>query len=42
MSKESEKIKSIHWTGIEFNNGNVIDLTGIISQEDLEKVHIAR
>ena len=42
VNKESEKIKSIHWTGIEFNNGDVLDLTGIISQEDVEKVHVAR
>ena len=42
VSKESEKIKSIHWTGIEFKNGDVLDLTGVISQEDLEKVHVVR
>ena len=42
VSKESEKIKSIHWTGIEFKNGDVLDLTGVISQEDVEKVHVAR
>ncbi len=42
VSKESEKIKSIHWTGIEFKNGDVLDLTGVISQEDLEKAHVVR
>ena len=42
VSKESEKIKSIHWTGIEFKNGDVLDLTGVISQEDLEKIHVVR
>ena len=40
--EESEEIKSIHWTGVEFNNGDVLDLTGVISQEDVEKVHVAR
>ena len=42
VSKESEKIKSIHWTGIEFKNGDVLDLTGVISQKDLEKAHVVR
>jgi len=42
VSKESEKIKSIHWTGIEFKNGDVLDLTGVISQEDVEKIYVAR
>ncbi|MBC8282547.1 MAG: proteasome accessory factor PafA2 family protein [Nitrospinae bacterium] len=41
VSKESEKIKSIHWTGIEFENGDLVDLTGVISQEDVEKAHVA-
>ncbi len=41
VSKESEKIKSIHWTGIEFENGNILDLTGVISQEDVEKARVA-
>jgi proteasome accessory factor PafA2 len=40
VRKESEKIKKIHWTGIEFNNGDVLDLTGVISQEDVERVHV--
>ena len=39
VNKESEKIKSIHWTGIEFKNGDVVDLTGVISKEDVEKTH---
>ena len=42
VSKESEKIKSIHWTGIEFKNGDVLDLTGVISQKDVEKVHVSK
>ena len=37
VNKESENIKSIHWTGIEFENGDVIDLTGVITREDVEK-----
>ena len=37
VNKESEKIKSIHWTGIEFKNGDLVDLTGVISKEDVEK-----
>ena len=40
VRKESEKIKKIHWTGIEFNNGDVLDLTGAISQEDVGRVHV--
>ena len=40
VRKESEKIKQIHWTGIEFNNGEVLDLTGVISQEDVGRVHV--
>jgi len=41
VNKESEKIKSIHWTGIEFKNGDLVDLTGVISKEDVEKTHSA-
>ena len=41
VSKEGEKIKSIHWTGIEFENGDLLDLTGVISQEDVGKTHVA-
>ena len=37
VNKESEKVKSIHWTGIEFENGDILNLTGVISQEDVEK-----
>ena len=40
VRKESEKIKSIHWTGVEFENGDVLDLTGVISQEDLGRTHL--
>ena len=39
VRKESGKIKSIHWTGIEFENGDVLDLTGVISPDDVEKIH---
>ena len=41
VNKESEKIKSIHRTGIEFKNGDLVDLTGVISKEDVEKTHSA-
>jgi Pup amidohydrolase len=40
VRKGSEKIKKIHWTGIEFNNGDVLDLTGVISKEDVGRVHV--
>ena len=33
-----ENIKRIHWTGVEFINGEVLDLTGIISTEEVEEV----
>ena len=42
VSKESEKIKRIHWTGIEFENGDLLDLTEVISQEDVDKIHVAK
>jgi hypothetical protein len=42
VRKESEKIKSIHWTGIEFENGDVLDLTGVISQDDVEKTPLTK
>ena len=41
VNKESEKIKSIHWTGIEFENGDLLDLTGVINQEDVGKIHMS-
>lgn len=41
VSKEGENIKSIHWTGIEFENGDLVDLTGVIRQKDVEKIHVA-
>ena len=40
VSKAGEKIKSIHWTGIEFENGDLLDLTGVISQEEVGKTHV--
>ncbi len=39
VNKDGEKIKNIHWTGIEFTNGDLIDLTDVISKEDVEKTH---
>ena len=34
----AENIKRIHWTGVEFENGEILDLTGIISSEEVEEV----
>ncbi len=31
-----DRIRKIHWTGIEFDNGEVLDLTDIITQNDVE------
>ncbi len=38
VEQESDAIKNIHWTGIEFNNGEVIDLSTIITQEDVGQI----
>lgn len=32
-----DRIQKIHWTGIEFTNGEVLDLTDIITEEDVEQ-----
>ena len=32
------EISKIHWTRVEFNNGEVVDLTGLIHPADVEKV----
>jgi len=32
----TNKIKNIHWTGIEFKDGNFIDLSQTITSADLE------
>jgi proteasome accessory factor A len=38
VESERDNIKNIHWTGIEFNNGDFLDLTHVISAEDVEQV----
>ncbi len=38
VAQDVENIKSIHWTGIEFANGEVLDLTGVIHSEDVENI----
>ncbi len=38
VAQGAEKIKSIHWTGVEFMNGEILDLTGVISSEEVEEV----
>jgi len=35
VEQELDRIKNIHWTGIEFHNGDYLDLSGIISKEDV-------
>ena len=34
----AENIKRIHWTGVEFENGEILDLTGIITSEEVAEV----
>ena len=36
MAQDAENIKSIHWTGVEFANGEILDLTGVICPEEVE------
>ena len=38
VERERDNIKNIHWTGIEFNNGDFLDLTHVISAEDVEQI----
>jgi proteasome accessory factor A len=38
VEREPDNIKNIHWTGIEFNNGDFLDLTHVISAEDVEQI----
>ena len=38
MAQDAENIKSIHWTGVEFANGEVLDLTGVIYSEEVENI----
>ena len=37
VAQSADNIKRIHWTGVEFANGEVLDLTGVISSEEVEK-----
>ena len=34
---QHDNIKNIHWTGIEFNSGEFLDLNSIISPADVEQ-----
>ena len=38
VEQERDHIKNIHWTGIEFNNGEYLDLSGLITKEDVVQV----
>ncbi len=38
VAQGAEKIKSIHWTGVEFMNGEILDLTGVIGSEEVEEI----
>lgn len=38
VEQECEHIKNIHWTGVEFDNGEVVDLSGLITKDDVVQV----
>ena len=38
VAQAAENIKRIHWTGVEFVNGEILDLTGVISSEEVEEM----
>jgi proteasome accessory factor A len=38
VAQNAENIKRIHWTGVEFVNGEIMDLTGVISSEQVEEI----
>lgn len=38
VDQEQDNIRGIHWTGIEFKNGEYLDLTDIIHEQDVEQV----
>ncbi len=42
VAQDAENIKSIHWTGIEFVNGEILDLTGVIRPKEVEDILRAR
>ena len=37
VKNENDNIKNIHWTGIEYKNGNTLDLTNVITVQDVEQ-----
>ncbi len=37
-----DRIRRIHWTGIEFSDGEVLDLTDVITQNDVEQTRQSR
>jgi len=37
VKNENDKIKNIHWTGVEFENGDTLDLTNVITAKDVEQ-----
>ena len=38
VDQERDHIKNIHWTGIEFNNGEYLDLSRLITKEEVVQV----
>jgi len=38
VDQQRDHIKNIHWTGIEFTNGEYVDLSGLITKEDVGQV----
>jgi Pup amidohydrolase len=38
VAQAAENIKRIHWTGVEFESGEILDLTGVISSEEVEEM----
>jgi Pup amidohydrolase len=42
VSQDAGNIESIHWTRVEFSSGEILDLTGVIGSEEVEKVFSTR
>jgi len=38
VAQGAQNIKSIHWTGVEFANGEILDLTGVVDCEKVEEI----
>ncbi len=38
VAQGAKKIKSIHWTGIEFMDGEILNLTGVIGSEEVGEI----